>query len=190
MTTLVNQITIPAPRHAVWQVLADLERLDRYDPGVRSSRLVDGSDGGAGTRAGLGVGAPAGPAAGPAIGLGAVRRCDLRPRGWFVERVVHWQPEQALAFDLVTCSLPVRSLRHDYTLTETGATGDGPGDATGSGHPATVVTQTMTYRLKYGVAGRLLDILVVRRQWDRGIKAFLDGLQRQVLSGASAPAGD
>ena len=59
MTTLTNQITIAAPRGAVWQALTDLDLLDQYDPGVRSSRLVGEQ----------------------ASGLGAQRRCDLRPAG-------------------------------------------------------------------------------------------------------------
>ena len=40
MTTLTNQITIAAPRGAVWQALTDLDLLAQYDPGVRSSQLV------------------------------------------------------------------------------------------------------------------------------------------------------
>ncbi len=118
MTTLTNQITIAAPRRAVWQALTDLDLLDQYDPGVRSCQLVGEQ----------------------ASGLGAQRRCDLRPAGWFIERVAAWWPEEALAFELVTCSFPVSSLRHDYTLTQAGA--------------RTVVTQVMTYELKYGLAGK------------------------------------
>jgi hypothetical protein len=155
MTTLTNQITIAAPRGAVWQVLTDLDLLDQYDPGVRSSQLVGEQ----------------------ASGLGAQRRCDLRPAGWFIERVAVWRPEEALAFELVTCSFPVSSLRHDYTLTQ--AT-----DHTGA---RTVVTQVMTYQPKYGPAGKALDVAVMRRQWDRGIKAFLRGLQRHVQTQHAAP---
>jgi uncharacterized protein YndB with AHSA1/START domain len=155
MTTLTNQITIARPRAAVWQALTTLDLLDQYDPGVRSSRLVGEQS----------------------SGLGAQRRCDLRPAGWFIERVALWQPEQALAFELVTCSLPVSSLRHDYTLTQAP-------DHTGA---RTVVTQTMTYQLKYGLAGKALDAAMMRRQWDRGIKAFLHGLQQHVQAQHAAP---
>jgi ligand-binding SRPBCC domain-containing protein len=144
MTVLTNRITIAAARPAVWQTLTTLDLLDRYDPGVRSSRVVSEQ----------------------ASGLGAERRCELRPAGWFVERVVAWQPEQVLAFELVTCSLPVAHLRHDYTLTEQ----DG----------STVVTQVMTYELTYGPVGRLLDAVMMRRQWDRGVKGFLAGLKQTV----------
>lgn len=155
MTTLTNQITIAAPRGAVWQALTDLDLLDQYDPGVRSSQLVGEQ----------------------ASGLGAQRRCDLRPAGWFIERVAVWRPEEALAFELVTCSFPVSSLRHDYTLTQAA-------DHTGA---RTVVTQVMTYEVKYGLAGKALDVAVMRRQWDRGIKGFLHGLQQHVQAQHAAP---
>ena len=155
MTTLTNQITIAAPRGAVWQALTDLDLLDQYDPGVRSSQLVGEQ----------------------ASGLGAQRRCDLRPAGWFIERVAVWRPEEALAFELVTCSFPVSSLRHDYTLTQAA-------DHTGA---RTLVTQVMRYELKYGPAGKALDVAVMRRQWDRGIKGFLHGLQQHVQAQHAAP---
>jgi len=144
MTTLTNQVEIAAPRDAVWRILTTLDVLDQYDPGVRSSRLVGDQR----------------------TGLGAQRRCDLRPAGWLVEQVADFRPEEALAFELVTCSFPVTRLRHDYALTVTGH--------------HTVVLQVMTYDLKYGVVGRALDALILRRQWDSGIKAFLRGLQQRV----------
>jgi ligand-binding SRPBCC domain-containing protein len=150
MTTLTNRVAITAPREAVWRALTTLDLLDQYDPGVRASTVV-------GDRA---------------EGLGARRRCELRPTGWFVEQVVTWEPMQALAFELVSCSLPVAQLRHDYTLSQEGTD--------------TVVTQVMTYDLKYGPAARVLDAVMMRRQWDRGIKGFLAGLQHHVESHATA----
>lgn len=144
MTTLHNEITIAAPRSAVWQALVRLDALGQYDPGVKSATLVGETT----------------------SGPGAQRRCELRPTGWFIEQVVSWEPESALAFELVTCSLPVSSLRHDYTLTEKAS--------------RTRLTQVMTYQLKYGPVGRALDVLAMRRKWDAGIKAFLAGLKDHV----------
>jgi len=147
MTTLHNEITIAAPQSVVWQVLTRLDALGQYDPGVKSATLVGET----------------------ASGPGAQRRCELRPTGWFIEHVALWEPESALAFELVTCSLPVASLRHDYTLSDTAG--------------ATRVTQIMTYQLKYGQLGRVLDGLAMRRRWDSGIKAFLAGLKDHVEAG-------
>jgi len=144
MTTLHNEITIAAPQSAVWQVLTRLDALAQYDPGVKSTTLVGAT----------------------ASGPGAQRRCELRPAGWFIEHVVLWEPEGALGFELVTCSLPVASLRHDYTLSHAAG--------------ATRVAQVMTYQLKYGQLGRALDMLAMRRRWDSGIKAFLAGLKDHV----------
>jgi uncharacterized protein YndB with AHSA1/START domain len=152
MTTLTNQIEIHAPRQTVWATLTQLDLLATYDPGTKASDLT-------------------GP---QATGVGAERRCDVRPGGWFIERVAAWEPEHALAFELVTCSFPVTFLRHDYTLSES----DG----------VTRVEQVMTYTLKYRAVGRALDAAVLRRRWDIGIKTFLGGLRQHAETvAASAP---
>lgn len=143
MTTLANEILIHAPRQHVWDILTQLELLAAYDPGTNSSVLTgEQSD-----------------------GVGAERRCEV-PGGWFIERVAAWEPPQSLALELVSCSFPVTSLRHDYSLSE----------ADGN----TRLSQLMTYELKYGAAGRAMDVVMLRRKWDQGIKAFLGGLKRHV----------
>ena len=146
MTVLENSIRIEAPPEKVWTVLASLEALDRYDPGVAKAEIVSE------TRE----------------GPGSARRCDLKPGGWFKERVAEWRPHQALSFELYECTLPVRRLRHSYTLVP-----DGSG---------TVVRQRMEYQLKFGPLGRLLDAVVVRRKWAAGIRGFFSGLKRYVES--------
>jgi uncharacterized protein YndB with AHSA1/START domain len=152
MTTLTNQIEIRAPRQTVWATLTQLDLLATYDPGTKASALT-------------------GP---QATGVGAERRCDVRPGGWFIERVAAWEPEHALAFELVTCSFPVTFLRHDYTLNESNG--------------VTHVEQVMTYTLKYRAVGRALDAAVLRRRWDAGIKTFLGGLRQHAETvAASAP---
>jgi ligand-binding SRPBCC domain-containing protein len=102
-------------------------------------------------------------------GPGAARRCDLTPGGWFKERVAEWRPHESLAFELFECTLPVRRLHHRYVL-----------EPDGSG---TLVRQRMEYELKLGPLGRLIDVLVVRRKWDAGIKGFFAGLKRYVEAG-------
>jgi ligand-binding SRPBCC domain-containing protein len=150
MTVLENSIRIDAPKERVWAALAELDALERYDPGVRRSEIISSERG----------------------GVGAERRCDLVPGGWFKERVREWRPPLALAFELYDCTLPVRRLRHSYTLTEEGS--------------ATVVRQSMEYELKLGLVGKLMDRLVVRRKWDAGIKSFFAGLKRHVEGSRSA----
>jgi ligand-binding SRPBCC domain-containing protein len=150
VTVLDNAIRIDAPPEKVWSVLATLDALDRYDPGVKKSEIVTP------TRE----------------GPGSARRCELRPGGWFKERVAEYRPHEALAFELFECTLPVRRLRHSYTLT--------PQDG------GTLVRQRMEYELKLGPLGKLLDALVVRRKWDAGVKSFFAGLKRYVETGEPA----
>jgi ligand-binding SRPBCC domain-containing protein len=144
MTVLENTIRIDAAPEKVWSALASLDALDRYDPGVAKVEIVSE------TRE----------------GQGAARRCVLTPGGWFKERVSEWTPPEALAFELYECTLPVRRLKHRYTLVA-----DGGG---------TVVRQRMEYQLKFGVLGSLLDAVVVKRKWNAGIRGFFGGLKRYV----------
>jgi hypothetical protein len=142
MTVLENSIRIDTTPDKVWSVLASLDALAKYDPGVSKSEIVSAAK----------------------EGLGAARRCDLTPGGWFKERVADWRPNEALSFELYECTLPVRRLWHGYTLVREGG--------------ATVVRQRMEYELKFGPLGKLLDAVMVRRKWNAGIKTFLAGLKR------------
>ncbi|MBK9072504.1 MAG: SRPBCC family protein [Myxococcales bacterium] len=103
---------------------------------------------------------------GPKEGMGATRQCDLTPGGWFRERVTDWKPGATLAFELTACTLPVKALRHSYRFEVDGA--------------ETIVTQKMEYQLKFGPLGALMDVLMVRIQWNSGIKSFFAGLKAHV----------
>lgn len=143
-------IEIAASRARVWELLGTLDALERYDPGVARSKIISRER----------------------TGIGASRQCDLRPGGWFRERVTAWEPERALGFELFECTLPVKRLKHDYVL----ATIDG----------GTRVQQRMEYRLKFGPLGLLMDAAIVRRRWRAGIHEFLRGLKQL----AEAKAGN
>ncbi len=144
MTVLRNTVFIDAPPRRVWAALARLDALAEYDPGISKSEVRSEQR----------------------EGVGAERHCDIAASGWFRERVTVWQPERELELTLYDCSLPVRQLRHHYSLTpERGGTR---------------VDQLQEYTLKYGPLGSLLDALVVRRKWDAGVKTFFAGLKRHV----------
>ncbi len=150
MTVLENSIRIQAPPEHVWLALGKLDALDQYDPGVKKSEIL----------------------AGPATGVGASRQCDLTPGGWFRERVTEWQPHETIAFELFECTLPVKRLKHRYTLTpEVGGT---------------LVRQHMEYELKFGPLGWLMDVMMVRRRWNGGIKGFFAGLKSHIERRSSA----
>jgi ligand-binding SRPBCC domain-containing protein len=152
MTVLENSIRIDAPPEKVWSVLASLDLLDRYDPGVKKSEIVTSSR----------------------EGPGSARRCELKPGGWFKEKVADWTPNESLSFELFECTLPVRRLKHSYKLTP-----DGSG---------TIVRQRMEYELKFGAIGRLMDAMMVRKKWDAGIKGFFGALKQYVESSQHATA--
>jgi ligand-binding SRPBCC domain-containing protein len=147
MTVLENSIRIEASPEKVWSVLASLDALDQYDPGIKKAEVLTPSR----------------------EGPGAARRCDLTPGGWFKEKVADWKPNESLSFELFECTLPVRRLKHSYTLAADGA--------------GTVVRQRMEYELKFGPVGKLMDALMVRKKWDAGIKGFFAGLKQYVETG-------
>jgi ligand-binding SRPBCC domain-containing protein len=152
MTVLDNSIRIEAPPDKVWAVLASLDALQDYDPGVTRSQIITAAK----------------------EGLGAARECHVASGGSFRERVAEWKPCEALAFELFECTLPVKKLRHRYTL----APEEG----------GTRVRQRMEYELKLGPLGRVMDAFMVRRRWDAGIKGFFSGLKRYVESAGATSA--
>jgi len=141
VTLLRNSIYIEATPERVWAALARLDALHDIDPGIDKSELLSASP----------------------EGVGASRHCALRSGGWFRDRVTIWRPHREIEFELFDCTLPVRRLRHHYTLTPE--------------RDGTRVEQQQEYELKYGPVGALLDRFVVRHKWDAGIKAFFSGLK-------------
>ncbi len=152
MTVLEVSIEIAAPPARVWELLGTLDALERYDPGIVRSKVTSTER----------------------TGLGATRQCDLKPGGWFRERVTAWEPERSLGFELFECTLPVKRLRHHYVLTPIGG--------------GTRVEQRMEYRLKFGPLGVLMDAILVRRRWRAGIDSFMRGLKQLAERGADTVA--
>lgn len=89
MTTLHHEIHIHAPPEKVWGVLADLEQVPYYNPGVARARYISPNR----------------------EGIGAARQCDFRPKGWGKERVIGWEPNAAIAMELYESNWPVRRMR-------------------------------------------------------------------------------
>ena len=97
-------------------------------------------------------------------GIGAKRRVDMGDgKNWFEEVVTSFKPHEALTFTLTACSFPVHRLTHTYSFDTIGA--------------QIKVKQVMTYTVKFGWLGKLLDALMIRKQSDAGIKKFLAGLK-------------
>lgn len=97
-------------------------------------------------------------------GIGAKRKVDmLDGKNWFEEQCTVHQPTEALTYELTACSFPVHKLKHSYRFEKEGN--------------RTKVSQIMQYEMKFGVIGKIMDALMVRKQSDQGIKKFLAGLK-------------
>jgi ligand-binding SRPBCC domain-containing protein len=144
MTTLHHRIRIAAPVETVWRTLADLTAVREYNKMVVSTRVI--SERGE--------------------GVGAMRRCELKPKGWVEERVWHWEAPRAIGFEVAASDWPVAFMRWKTEL-----------QADGGG---TLVSQEMSYRVKFGPLGALLDMLVMRRKLDGSIAGIFDSLKRHI----------
>lgn len=89
MTTIRHEVHAACPPGRVWALLADLEAVERYNPGVRRAALE-------------------GP---QRTGVGARRSCDLLPRGRVVERVTHWEDGHALGLEVAESDWPIHFMR-------------------------------------------------------------------------------
>lgn len=97
-------------------------------------------------------------------GMDAKRKVDMKDgKNWFEEKVVVFKPHESLAYQLTDCSFPIHGLKHSYSFEKLGE--------------GVQVRQVMEYRVKFGFLGRIMDALMIRKQTDRGVKAFFQGLK-------------
>ena len=97
-------------------------------------------------------------------GLNAKRKVlMLDGKNWFDEKVTVFKPNEALTYQLTDCSFPIAGLKHSYSFEKVGN--------------QTKVKQVMEYTVKFGLLGKLLDSLMIRKQSDTGIKKFFAGLK-------------
>jgi len=142
MTKLLNEITIAAPAEKIYEILADLEVLDKYDPTVAKSSALPG----------------------PAKGIGAKRKVTMQDgKNWFEEKITAAKTGEQITYTLTDCSFPIAGLSHSYELKKSGT--------------GTLVRQTMQYTVKFGILGKLMDFLMIKKQTSAGIKKFFRGLK-------------
>jgi len=89
MTTVQHQVFAACPPDRVWALLADLEAVQHYNPGVRHA-AVEGAQ---------------------RSGVGARRSCDLLPKGRVVERVTHWEDGRAVGLEVAESDWPIHFMR-------------------------------------------------------------------------------
>ena len=97
-------------------------------------------------------------------GIGAKRKVDmLDGKNWFEEKITEYKTNEALTYELTACSFPVHKLKHSYSFEKIGN--------------QIRVQQVMDYTVKFGLFGKVLDAMMIRKQSDTGIKQFFVGLK-------------
>ncbi len=128
MTTIHHQISANCPPARVWALLGDLEAVPLYNPTVRAAKVQGEQH----------------------SGIGAMRACELNPKGRVVERVTHWEDGRAVGLEVVESDWPIHFMRWVTRL-----------EPEGSG---TRITQQLDYAVKFGPLGWLLDRVVMKRK--------------------------
>ena len=98
MRSISVQRTIPAPRPAVWAVLADFPHISEWNSGVAASHATSESTG----------------------GVGATRHCDLAPMGALEETIAEWVPDERLVITIDhVAKLPIKHGNVTFSLEPT-----------------------------------------------------------------------
>ena len=84
MNSFSQEIQIDAPVNKVWETLADIGTIYRWNPGVIESHT---------TSTGI-------------EGLGATRYCDLGGKNFLDEEVVAWKPNEQLTMRITDTNMP------------------------------------------------------------------------------------
>ena len=142
MTTLTHQIRIEAPIEAVWKAVSILTEVQHYNPVVASARFLSDRR----------------------EGIGAMRRCELKPKGWVVDRVWEWNPPYVIGLEVAASEWPIVFMKWRTVLKKDG--------------DATRESQEMDYKVKFGPLGALMDLLVMRRKLDKNIGEVFESLKR------------
>jgi uncharacterized protein YndB with AHSA1/START domain len=78
MQPIQTDLVINAPRHLVWDALADIRSVVAWNPGIDDVECLSEKT----------------------TGLGARRRCFTHPTGWMTESISEWQEGRLIAFSI------------------------------------------------------------------------------------------
>ena len=84
-------------------------------------------------------------------------------KNWFEEKVTEFRLNEALTYQLTDCSFPINGLTHSYTFEKA--------------ETQIKVKQIMHYTVKFGLLGKILDRIMIRKQTNSGIQKFFVGLK-------------
>jgi uncharacterized protein YndB with AHSA1/START domain len=100
------------------------------------------------------------------VAKGACRRCELGGKNYLDEEVVEFEAPFHITFRITDTNLPFKTADIRFSLKSEGT--------------ATVVTVSPLYELKFGAFGRVLDTLLVKGTYRKGMRDLLRGLKKHV----------
>ena len=100
------------------------------------------------------------------VGVGSCRHCNLGGKNFLDEEVVTFEPYNKIIFRITNTNMPFKTADIRFTLQPNGT--------------ATDVTVSPIYQLNYGLIGKLLDVVMVRSQYQKGMGELLQGLKEYV----------
>lgn len=103
-------------------------------------------------------------------GMGAKRTCELLPMGQMIEEVVEWDEGHSFTLEVVGGKMlpPYRFMRGTIKLVDLGT--------------RTKVSFTFSYQLKFGVLGRMMNVLMIKPQFKKAPPKYVGGLKSYVES--------
>jgi len=101
-------------------------------------------------------------------GLGGSRHCDIGGKNYLEEDVVDWQEGEKLTMRIMESNLPFKRADIHFFLESDGN--------------QTIVKVAPDYELKFGLLGRVMDSLMVRRTYQKGMETLLAGLKSHIES--------
>jgi hypothetical protein len=101
MSTFTEEIIIKQPVETLWEALADIGSISRWNPGVSESYVISDRP----------------------TGLGAARHCNLGGTNYLKEQAVTWEKNRKLTMRITDTNLPFKSADIQFLLSpETGGT--------------------------------------------------------------------
>jgi uncharacterized protein YndB with AHSA1/START domain len=100
------------------------------------------------------------------VGVGATRHCDISAKQTLEEEVVEYIEGERITFRITESTLPFARADIRFTLSGDGQT--------------TAVAVSPDYKLKYGPLGSVMDVVMVKRRYRKGMRDLLGGLKRSI----------
>ena len=105
-------------------------------------------------------------------GVGSARHCDFKDGKFVEERVTAFKPNKLISFELYKHQWPLVFMRWTNILEKQGNT--------------TLLVSDTEYELKFGIVGKIMNALIMRRKFSQIIDDALGKLKRYIETGMVA----